>query len=609
MEYRFFKFPILSSQGLAIRGQLELLETRALWRRRYWEDSSDNDSDELLLGPQDQPPKLSSPFKPSGSAGFLDYEQVERWLSTCETESHIQCIAPKYWQQGPSKLIDCETLRLVEADPSYPYFALSYVWGQQHHKKSSSYHNESRGLADLPATIRDAVEVTRKLGYRYLWVDRYCIDQNDPAEKHRQIKEMGQIYHNASLTIIAAAGFDPDHGLLGVSKKRKGSLHIKTTSYEGFKELIQKIRGSVWMARAWTYQEALLSRRRLIFTNTNAYFDCQKLGRADSYDGDSSGDDLDSVTYETITSKSMFHREEFGSRPDDVFDHISEYSRRKLTYEQDYLDGFLGILGYLAQAHQTVHHIFGVPILPPVKVDLIKRTISYDNISYDCQFMNGMNWKVETGRRRRAEEFPSWSWVGWSGSVTWANKDISKQMLSNPKVWVENNAGEVLSLQSFYEPLGPSHLEDYRLFKVIHIEAEVFEVKVVFLREKLYGMYAFYSPELYIEQQIVGIGHWVTWDAQGDRSVYAKLYPFEDLGEDPSRNIISQTQNFKILILATYHSADTQGKLLREIKDGYEVVGHVSLKRYYGLFLRDIPERLERIVLIPHMVRERVRLL
>ncbi len=45
MEYRFFKFPILSSQGLVIRGQLELLETRALWRRRYWEDSSDNDSD------------------------------------------------------------------------------------------------------------------------------------------------------------------------------------------------------------------------------------------------------------------------------------------------------------------------------------------------------------------------------------------------------------------------------------------------------------------------------------------------------------------------------------------------------------------------------------
>lgn len=40
--------------------------------------------------------------------------------------------------------------------------------------------------------------------YRYLWVDRYCIDQDDVAEKKEQIAQMDRIYRGAELTIIAA---------------------------------------------------------------------------------------------------------------------------------------------------------------------------------------------------------------------------------------------------------------------------------------------------------------------------------------------------------------------------------------------------------------------
>ena len=67
------------------------------------------------------------------------------------------------------------------------------------------------GSDSTPKVIKDAFLVTKKLGYRYLWVDRYCIVQDDAQEKHQQIKNMGSIYENARVTIVAAAGSDPTY--------------------------------------------------------------------------------------------------------------------------------------------------------------------------------------------------------------------------------------------------------------------------------------------------------------------------------------------------------------------------------------------------------------
>jgi hypothetical protein len=82
------------------------------------------------------------------------------------------------------------------------YVALSYVWG--------------RGPAeDWPRVILDAADTTRRLGFEYLWVDRLCIDQSNPAEKHYLISKMASIYEGAELTIVAAAGLDAKYGLPG----------------------------------------------------------------------------------------------------------------------------------------------------------------------------------------------------------------------------------------------------------------------------------------------------------------------------------------------------------------------------------------------------------
>lgn len=59
-----------------------------------------------------------------------------------------------------------------------------------------------RKLADvLPQMIEDVIQVVQCLGQRFLWIDAYCINQNDPAEVQETVTRMDDIYENALLTI------------------------------------------------------------------------------------------------------------------------------------------------------------------------------------------------------------------------------------------------------------------------------------------------------------------------------------------------------------------------------------------------------------------------
>lgn len=92
---------------------------------------------------------------------------------------------------------------MVEERPwSESYVALSYVWGPP--------------SGDWPQTILDALEVTKRLGEQYRWVDRLCINQTNLEEKHFLISKMDAIYEDAEFTIVAAVG-DARIGLPGVT--------------------------------------------------------------------------------------------------------------------------------------------------------------------------------------------------------------------------------------------------------------------------------------------------------------------------------------------------------------------------------------------------------
>lgn len=108
-----------------------------------------------------------------GTAEFYfpmcDLDLVRSWIGRC-AESHDLC---RLEQQRPLRhlrVIDCSLSIVVPAPDECQYVALSYVWGEA---GNMLLPETSKLPTRLPATIEDSITATRRLGYRYLWVDKY----------------------------------------------------------------------------------------------------------------------------------------------------------------------------------------------------------------------------------------------------------------------------------------------------------------------------------------------------------------------------------------------------------------------------------------------------
>ncbi|KAF2281242.1 HET-domain-containing protein, partial [Westerdykella ornata] len=195
-----------------------------------------------------------------------DYADVLKWFRKCRLE-HTESCGRAVGNEFPLRVIDCSTRRLCIISPKSHYIALSYVWG------SSTSHSQlpGGGLPEqLPRRVADAMKVALIFDIPYLWVDRYCIDQHNAEEKHNLIRNMDKIYRNADLTIMAIAGKDSDHGLPGVGNTPRKAAAISTESLSFVNSVnpAEEIRDSTWIRRGWTFQELLLSSRRLFFTDS-----------------------------------------------------------------------------------------------------------------------------------------------------------------------------------------------------------------------------------------------------------------------------------------------------------------------------------------------------
>ncbi|KAI9768672.1 MAG: hypothetical protein M1839_003980 [Geoglossum umbratile] len=78
----------------------------------------------------------------------------------------------------------------------------------------------------IPTTVRDAIEVVKALGERYLWVDSVCIAQDSAEDKRHVIGNMHMIYSSATLTIVAADGKDAEAGLPGLHSNSRPMLVV-----------------------------------------------------------------------------------------------------------------------------------------------------------------------------------------------------------------------------------------------------------------------------------------------------------------------------------------------------------------------------------------------
>lgn len=379
----------------------------------------------------------------------FDAKMVQGWLHECQT-SHPACL-PRGSSEHLIKLIDCSTRRVISVstlDTTPEYVALSYVWGE-HIPKPGDGDGDSNATAQV---IEDALSVTKSLGHRYLWVDKYCVDQDDSFQKHEQIMNMDSIYENASLTIIAAAGLDHSRGLPGISSNRlKKEIPFQHENFSlswippsPHKEILE----SRWSTRGWTYQEAVLSRRRLVFTDRQVYFECRSMACYESLRiplQDLFPSSVDIFRLPQIFSsshlKSTVSASSVAQAAQDTEDEqlvprdwkmfafnaytrcAERYSQRTLTFESDSLNAFGGMIKRFESLEQgTLRHLWGIPFFDP------RDDQSPDDIvDYAGFLLAGLCWRHESRSKslRRRNMFPSWSWTGWEGAVTWPKVDAS----------------------------------------------------------------------------------------------------------------------------------------------------------------------------------------
>lgn len=105
-------------------------------------------------------------YKPTDA----DFGLVRSWLDECNRMHGESCRLRNRTYVRNLKVIDCSKRTIISVPPDCPYVALSYVWGPP------SAQPSLKGLdlpSLLPQTIEDSINVTRELGFKHIWIDRY----------------------------------------------------------------------------------------------------------------------------------------------------------------------------------------------------------------------------------------------------------------------------------------------------------------------------------------------------------------------------------------------------------------------------------------------------
>lgn len=364
---------------------------------------------------------------------FKDVLQVCRSHHGSKCEAHVGGFSrhehlPSVPVELSTKLrvVDVHRLCITMLPEGASYVALSYCWSKTKYAVLGllNYNDlaKTHGLlrCDLPPTINDAVQATRALGEKYIWIDSLCIIQDDPVSKAVELARMDDIHRAASLTIVGAAAPSDgkDLGLPGIRpSSRRGNcavLDIRGLRFrQGVTNLWDTLRETRWHSRAWTFQEYLLSKRLLIFMPEQVYWVCDEASFAEGY--------VDHVCAKSAGIKeqaiapccdlSILEPESDGKLGDRSFNYFNDYSslvsaytKREMSFNSDAINAARGLLRLLQREHK-VSFLCGLPI---------SRLVGFF-----------LTWcPVDSSRRREPSSIderrlPSWSWAGWHGEAVY----------------------------------------------------------------------------------------------------------------------------------------------------------------------------------------------
>ncbi|EWZ30820.1 hypothetical protein FOZG_15262 [Fusarium oxysporum Fo47] len=349
-------------------------------------------------------------YKPPVSHHHFDFIRLAKdWLDSC-CRAHVKCR-----NSGP----DCRPTRLIEivdelgvrlifprnlSVDSIDYVAFSHCWGKVEAIKLLEKNVDRFRLGisnrELPNSYQEAIQLSLRMGFKYIWIDSLCIIQDSMLDWVQEVKDVKRVYEHAILNLCSATASDSS----GTSFVARHASFLKPLRVKVHGEVFQLLCDGLLQddityctlrSRAWVYQEWYLSKRSLVMGSHQLWWHCREklaceiwpIGTPQANRG-------------RWWSQTQPLKESAPSEDSDDMDAWSQrvlaYMRTKLTRETDRSVAFSGVVQSFGQSRQ----------------------LSEDYLAglWRCHLPEALLWKVTSPARRSATcTAASWSWTSLAG--------------------------------------------------------------------------------------------------------------------------------------------------------------------------------------------------
>ncbi|CAH0046931.1 unnamed protein product [Clonostachys solani] len=406
--------------------------------------------------------QLGTPDLPEDGS-IHQIELFKEWIRTCE-ESHNHSRSSPDTQflisntvnnisttsqlvDPPTRLIDVrgglgDNVRLISGKEmqSPIFFALSHRWGDKDEHQvgctlPSNVKDRFNGISliELPRNFQEAIKITKAMGVRYLWIDSVCIIQTDSDDWKREAVRMEQVYSNASCVLAASSSNSSIEGFLKSSRMKRPYVSVKSPSgrsvyvCKDIDNFHTDVERSILNSRGWVLQERALARRIIHFTKNQAYFECGNGVHCESLIKLNKYTHLLPPRYlgsgkATLLGDSNFPRsaESFHKTGKIVImqNLYKQYSALAFKFFEDRPVGISGLERRLTSAYDTRG---GYGILEAY----LERSLLWKRD--EAKFLERI--RFPSGR-----SLPSWSWMAYSGTITYVEVGFNEVDWTNEYV-------------------------------------------------------------------------------------------------------------------------------------------------------------------------------
>ncbi|KAH7068524.1 heterokaryon incompatibility protein-domain-containing protein [Paraphoma chrysanthemicola] len=378
------------------------------------------------------------------------FDQIRTWICECASQ-HETCGKAVDSDFKPTRLLylgdsgeHCNPRVVIskehfggQPDPSkspikrtaHDYMTLSHCWGTSPMvrllRDNEMVFRQSIAFEQLPKSFRHAIEVTKLLGLRYLWIDSLCIIQDSPEDWRKEAVTMADVYRNAYCNIAATSAADSSVGCFFDRNPNLVTTTIVTPDWEmasareyvlaqPHETMMRKLNEAPLLRRAWVLQERMLAHRIVHFTNEQVFFECHEQLSCEAYPG--------GIPYPHAESCKKCMQEYFIHRVIDSEEEdyrgirkeliewnriVERFTACSLTYGKDKL---------IALAGTAIH---------------FKRTKLGDDRylagMWESQMPDALLWQPIREACTRPEEYraPSWSWASVDGPINISDTEPS----------------------------------------------------------------------------------------------------------------------------------------------------------------------------------------